>query len=85
MTPAEYAIYVGARIRQLRRDRGLSQQALADRAGMYRPNLSRIEHGYRGAGTLPRLDTLMVIADALGCEPWHLIWRPSADMPEAAE
>ena len=49
-------------IRRLRKQAGLTQAALAEKAGMARPNLARIEAGrYR-----PALDTLERIASALG-------------------
>jgi DNA-binding XRE family transcriptional regulator len=50
------------RVRALRLQRGMTVQALADAAGMARPNLSRIEHGKHN----PSLDTLERIAKALG-------------------
>ena len=49
-------------IRRLRKQAGLTQAALAKKAGMARPNLARIEAGrYR-----PALETLERIAHALG-------------------
>jgi transcriptional regulator with XRE-family HTH domain len=36
---------VGANIRRLRTDAGITQQALADQSGIYRTYLSRAEHG----------------------------------------
>lgn len=46
---------------QLRLDAGLSQQELAQRAGMTQPTLSRLEQG----GTVPTLTVLDRIANAL--------------------
>jgi DNA-binding XRE family transcriptional regulator len=49
-------------IRRLRQQAGLTQEALAKRAGLARPNLVRVESGrYR-----PSLETLERIARALG-------------------
>jgi transcriptional regulator with XRE-family HTH domain len=43
---------LGARIRHLRRERGLSQEALADAAGIGRSYMSGIERGVRNCSTL---------------------------------
>jgi transcriptional regulator with XRE-family HTH domain len=43
---------VGSRIRQLRRERKLSQEALADLAGVGRSYMSGIERGVRNCSTL---------------------------------
>src|SRR5712692_8014685 len=49
-------------VRRLRQQAGLTQEALAKRAGLARPNLARVESGrYR-----PSLETLERIAHALG-------------------
>lgn len=53
---------VGARIRTLRKDEGLTQQQLAERAGITRANLANIEMGKYSAG----LDILWKIAATLG-------------------
>lgn len=53
---------VGARIRTLRKDAGLTQQQLAERAGITRANLANIEMGKYSAG----LDILWKISTALG-------------------
>lgn len=53
---------IGARIRQLREEAGLSQQDLADITGLQRPNISRIESGRYNTGQ----DILSKIALALG-------------------
>jgi transcriptional regulator with XRE-family HTH domain len=55
---------IGATLRTLRRARGLSQQALAERAGVTQHHLCHIESGRN----LPRLDTIVRIADALDCD-----------------
>ncbi len=57
----ERAVRIGGRIRELREAKGLTITEVAQRAGMERPNLSRLEHGRH----LPSLDTLDRIAEAL--------------------
>jgi ribosome-binding protein aMBF1 (putative translation factor) len=57
---ARRAIELGAMIRQLRLDAGLSQEELA-RAGMTQPALSRLERG----GGIPTITVLDRIATAL--------------------
>ncbi|MEU5108331.1 helix-turn-helix transcriptional regulator [Streptomyces sp. NPDC021354] len=52
---------VGDRIRELRRWRNLTQEELADRAGMDRLAVNGIELGYQSPG----LDTLIRIAEVL--------------------
>lgn len=53
---------VGARIRTLRKDAGMTQQQLAERAGITRANLANIEMGKYSAG----LDILWKISATLG-------------------
>jgi transcriptional regulator with XRE-family HTH domain len=56
------ALAVRRRIRQLRRDRGLTQEELCERAGISVDAVTRIESGSR----VPTLSTLDAIAGALG-------------------
>ena len=62
---------------------GLSQQALADKAGVHRVTIGDIENMKK----LPRLEILFRIAHALGTSPEELICRwhyvPKADALEA--
>ena len=51
----------GARVRDLRAERGLSQEALALAAGMSTPYLSDVERGKRSPG----LDMIVALAVAL--------------------
>jgi transcriptional regulator with XRE-family HTH domain len=53
---------MGARVRQLRRDRGVSQEDFADRCGFARSYMSRIE---RGTANLS-LDALERLSQAFG-------------------
>ena len=52
---------VGARVRAYRKARGLTQRALADRAGLYHTAISELELGK----TTPMLDTIKKIAAVL--------------------
>jgi transcriptional regulator with XRE-family HTH domain len=58
----------GERIRALRQNRGLSQERLADIAGIHRTYLSSLERGERNVG----LDNVYAIAAALGVSPAEL-------------
>ena len=53
---------MGAKIKALRRYKGLTQQQLADACGIHRITLARIEHG----GYSPSVDVAAKIAVALG-------------------
>jgi transcriptional regulator with XRE-family HTH domain len=53
---------IGQRIAEIRKEKGLTQQDLADRTGIQRNHISRIEHGRYSVG----FDTLQMIAEAMG-------------------
>ena len=53
---------VGQKIQSLRKERGMTQEALAEAAEISVPHLSHIETGSKGAG----VETLVRIAAALG-------------------
>jgi transcriptional regulator with XRE-family HTH domain len=55
---------LAARVRHLRRKQELSQRQLADRAGVARASIARIE----SETATPDLSTLARLADALGVE-----------------
>lgn len=57
----DLAVTLGKRIRQLRRKRGYTQEALADMIGSSQSHLGRIERGEVQVGT----EILQKIADAL--------------------
>ena len=57
------------RIKELRAERELSQEELADRAGISRQYLSRLEIGRHD----PSLSTLVKLAKALGVKPGELL------------
>lgn len=58
----------GARVRSLRLKRGLSQEQLAERAGLHRTYVSSLERGHRNVG----LDNILDLAKALGINPADL-------------
>jgi transcriptional regulator with XRE-family HTH domain len=67
----EAVVYVGDNVRELRTLSALTQEELADRAGITATALSRIERNEAE----PRPSTLRKLAAALGVEPRELIKR----------
>ncbi len=59
----------GRRLRALRTERGLSQEALADLAGIHRTYVGSVERGERNIS----LDNIHALADALGVSPARLV------------
>jgi transcriptional regulator with XRE-family HTH domain len=55
----------GRRVRQIREQRGLSQEQLADLAHVHRTYMSSVERGQRNIG----LDNIISLARALGVPP----------------
>jgi transcriptional regulator with XRE-family HTH domain len=69
-------IHFGQNLATQRRRAGLSQEQLADRAGLHRTAISLSETGKRN----PRLDTLVKLAEALGIPVGALVdGIPGAD------
>ena len=66
---SEEGMKFGATIRRLRKERSLSQEALAERAGMNADFLGFIERG----DNLPTLLTIVQLARALGVQPSTII------------
>lgn len=66
----------GTRLREFRESRGLSQEELADAAGIHRTHVSLIERNRRSV----RLDTLFRLAAALEVDPADLV-RGLTDSP----
>ena len=60
---------IGQTIRELRKQRSLSQEVLSGLAGMYKSHLGRIERGKKK----PNLDSLCKIAVALNMRPYQLL------------
>jgi transcriptional regulator with XRE-family HTH domain len=76
-TPDPLAEAIGARIRELRRELGLTQERLAYEAGLNsKGHLSGIERGL----VLPGLPTLRLLADRLGVEIFDLLVTPEQDL-----
>lgn len=60
---------IGATIREMRLEKGLSQEVLSGLAGLDRTHYSKIERGLRS----PTIDTLFKIAHALGIKPHEIM------------
>ncbi len=71
-TLARYLEALGDRLRHLRRAAGLSQQALAERAGLDRTYVSAIERGRQNV----TLAAVLRLAEALGVAPTSLLGEP---------
>jgi transcriptional regulator with XRE-family HTH domain len=78
MSVNEAALCLGARVRELRRERGLTLKALGRSAGLSHPFLSQLERGL----ARPSVGSVERIATALNV-PVAALW--SARRPEAAE
>lgn len=65
---SEFRNRFGARLRELRRERDLTQDQLAERADISRESIKNIEKGKHG----PLFETLEKLIRGLDCEPWHL-------------
>jgi len=59
----------GERLKHVRREKGLSQGELADRAGINRSYLSMIENGHSS----PTMDVVERLAAGIGISVWRLI------------
>ncbi len=58
-------------LREVRQEKGLSQEALADLAGLHRNYVSEVERGLKS----PSLRTLDQLAHALDVPAWALLKR----------
>ena len=66
---ARLAYVVGRRIRRIRRDQELSQEAVAWVAGIHRTQISLYEHGQR----MPLIATFVRLAGGVGVSPSTLL------------
>ncbi|HEV2382038.1 MAG TPA: helix-turn-helix transcriptional regulator [Terriglobia bacterium] len=62
---------VGARLRQLRQEKNLSQGDITETTGLARSYISRVEHGH----TVPSVETLHRFAAALGVPLYKIFYR----------
>ncbi len=67
----------GRRLRELRTAQALSQEKLAERAGLHRTYVGSVERGERNVS----LDAIHALAEALGVPVTHLFTNEPADNP----
>lgn len=63
-------MFIGARIREIRQEKNLSQGDLQRRVGLHRCYISRVEAGR----SVPSVDQLYRIAAGLGVRAFELLW-----------
>ena len=68
MTPRSVKSRFGSRLRQLRDERGYSQEELAERAGLHRNYVGGVERGERNVA----LENIVKLAKALSVPPRDL-------------
>lgn len=68
---------LGRRIKELRGERGMTQEELADRSGLFRTYLSRIERGTAN----PTLSMLHALATAFRVDVTELLLPPGEAVP----
>lgn len=71
----------GARLRKLRRERGMTQEELAERSGYHPTHVANIERGRN----LPSLEAVFRLARALGVPPADLVGTGDAGAPQDEE
>jgi transcriptional regulator with XRE-family HTH domain len=79
-TPEQLLTGLGATIRDIRRERGISQERLSLDSGIHRNYIGGIERAERQ----PTLTTIAVLADNLGVRPSELIARAESVLPLGA-
>ncbi|NBO55078.1 MAG: XRE family transcriptional regulator [Actinobacteria bacterium] len=68
-TPEPITAVIARRLKAEREKKNLSQTALADRAGVDRKTVHRIEHGHFS----PNMETFILLCDALKLDPNALL------------
>ena len=72
MATMEAVVYIGERLRQLREERALRQEDLAELAGVGKNTVNRIEKNR----TEPHMTTVRKLAGALKVDPRELVKGP---------
>jgi transcriptional regulator with XRE-family HTH domain len=72
MEQLDFRQVIARNVRVARAAKGISQEALADEAGVDRSYMSRIERGVTWAG----VEILVKLAAALDVEPYELLMPP---------
>ena len=78
MREMKWSAEQGHALRERRRRRGLTQEVLAERAGVGLKTIKALEHGTRE----PRPSTLQLLAEALGCS-WEEFCGLASDLSGA--
>ena len=66
---------IGEKIKFFRKQKGLSQEALAEKINLEMKSLSRIESGHN----YPQCENLIAISNALEISPWQLYFTKNDD------
>ena len=77
LVPTTVKEHLALQLRQLRREKGWSQEKLAEEASMHRTYLAGIERSLRN----PSLENLIKLANALGVTMTELFARPEGASP----
>lgn len=62
-------ILFGIRLRHARQEMGLSQEFLAEQAGLHRTYIGQVERGERNIS----VDSMERLADAVGLQLWNML------------
>jgi transcriptional regulator with XRE-family HTH domain len=77
LAPTAVKEHLAFQLRRFRREKGWSQEKLAEKASMHRTYLAGIERSLRN----PSLENLIKLANALGVSLTELFGSPEATMP----
>ncbi|MFH0902292.1 MAG: helix-turn-helix transcriptional regulator [Pseudomonadota bacterium] len=80
MEKSNLAKRLGSRLQKMRNERGLTQEQVAESAGLVPNYVSEIERGAK----LPTLDTLASVADALGVTLSEVVLGVDRPLPREA-